>query len=61
VEKVRPGDAIVADQDGAVVVPFKVVEQVIKIAEEREEVRCASSRAANATTAAPRIAAQGAA
>jgi hypothetical protein len=35
---VRPGDAIVADQDGAVVVPFKEVEKVIKIAEEREEV-----------------------
>ena len=36
--QVRPGDAIVADQDGAVVVPFKEVEKVIKIAEEREEV-----------------------
>lgn len=34
----RPGDAVVADQDGAVVVPFKEVEKVIKIAEEREEV-----------------------
>ena len=35
---VRPGDAILADQDGAVVVPEKLVEEVIKVAEEREEV-----------------------
>ena len=35
---VRPGDAIVGDDDGAVVVPYAVVDQVISIAHEREEV-----------------------
>lgn len=35
---VRPGDAILADQDGAVVIPEKLVEEVIRVAEEREEV-----------------------
>lgn len=35
---VRPGDAIVGDQDGVVVVPEKLVEEVIRVAEEREEV-----------------------
>ena len=35
---VRPGDAIVGDDDGAVVVPRAVVDQVIAIAHEREEV-----------------------
>ena len=35
---VRPGDAIVGDEDGAVVVPRSVVDQVISIAHEREEV-----------------------
>ena len=35
---VRPGDAIVGDEDGAVVVPRSVVDQVISIAHQREEV-----------------------
>jgi len=35
---VRPGDAIVGDDDGAVVVPQAAVDQVIAIAHEREEV-----------------------
>ncbi len=35
---VRPGDAVVGDDDGAVVVPRAVVNQVISIAHEREEV-----------------------
>ena len=35
---VRPGDAIVGDDDGAVVVPHAAVDQVIAIAHEREEV-----------------------
>ena len=35
---IRPGDAIVGDDDGAVVVPRAVVDQVIAIAHEREEV-----------------------
>ena len=35
---VRPGDAIVGDDDGAVVVPAAAVDQVIAIAHEREEV-----------------------
>ena len=34
---VRPGDAIVGDDDGVVVVPRAVVQAVIKIATEREE------------------------
>jgi len=35
---VRPGDAIVGDDDGAVVVPRILVDEVIQIAREREEV-----------------------
>jgi len=35
---VRPGDAVVGDDDGAVVVPAAVVDDVIRIAHEREEV-----------------------
>lgn len=35
---VRPGDAVVGDDDGAVVVPHAAVDQVIAIAHEREEV-----------------------
>ena len=35
---VRPGDAVVGDDDGAVVVPATVVDEVIRIAHEREEV-----------------------
>ncbi|HIA76016.1 MAG TPA: ribonuclease activity regulator RraA [Dehalococcoidia bacterium] len=35
---VRPGDAIVGDDDGVVVVPKSEVDEVIKIAHEREEV-----------------------
>ena len=35
---VRPGDAILADQDGAVVCPGSLVEEVIKSAHEREEI-----------------------
>ena len=35
---VRPGDAIVGDDDGVVVVPKSVVHEVIRIAHEREEV-----------------------
>ena len=35
---VRPGDAIVGDDDGAVVVPAAAVDEVIRIAHEREEV-----------------------
>ena len=34
----RPGDAIVGDDDGAVVVPRAIVDDVIQIAREREEV-----------------------
>ena len=35
---VRPGDAIVGDDDGVVVVPQSIVDEVIQIAHEREEV-----------------------
>ena len=35
---VRPGDAVVGDDDGAVVVPKAAVDEVIRIAHEREEV-----------------------
>ena len=35
---VRPGDAIVGDADGVVVVPSSEVDEVIRIAHEREEV-----------------------
>ena len=35
---VRPGDAVVGDDDGAVVVPRSVVDEVIEIAHEREAV-----------------------
>ena len=35
---VRPGDAVVGDDDGAVVVPRILVDEVIQIAKEREEV-----------------------
>ncbi len=35
---VRPGDAVVGDDDGAVVVPRSMVDEVIRIAHEREEV-----------------------
>ncbi len=35
---VRPGDAVVGDDDGAVVVPRSLVDEVIQIAREREEV-----------------------
>ena len=35
---VRPGDAIVGDDDGAVVVPRSEVNEIIKIAHQREEV-----------------------
>ena len=35
---VRPGDAIVGDDDGAVVVPQSIVDEVIDIAHQREEV-----------------------
>lgn len=35
---VRPGDAVVGDDDGAVVVPRPAVDEVIRIAREREEV-----------------------
>ena len=35
---VRPGDAVVGDDDGVVIVPRKVVDEVIQIAHEREEV-----------------------
>lgn len=34
----RPGDAILADQDGVVVVPESKVQQVVDIAREREQV-----------------------
>ena len=34
----RPGDAIVGDDDGVVVVPRTLVDEVIQIAREREEV-----------------------
>jgi hypothetical protein len=35
---VRPGDFIIGDQDGVVVVPQKIAPDVLRIAEEREEV-----------------------
>lgn len=35
---VRPGDFIVGDQDGVVVVPQKIAPDVLRIAQEREEV-----------------------
>ncbi len=35
---VRPGDALVGDDDGVVVVPQSIVEEVIEIAHQREEV-----------------------
>ncbi|MFW6174818.1 MAG: hypothetical protein ACOC5K_03490, partial [Chloroflexota bacterium] len=35
---VRPGDAVVGDEDGVVVVPRNMVDEVIRIAREREEV-----------------------
>ena len=35
---VRPGDAIVGDDDGSVVVPRSLVDEVVQIAQEREEV-----------------------
>ena len=35
---VRPGDALVGDDDGVVVVPQSIVDQVIEIAHQREEV-----------------------
>jgi regulator of RNase E activity RraA len=35
---VRPGDAIVGDDDGVIVVPRPKVNEVIKIAHEREEI-----------------------
>lgn len=35
---VRPGDALVGDDDGAVVVPNSIVDEVIEIAHQREEV-----------------------
>ena len=35
---VRPGDAVVGDDDGAVVVPQAIVDEVISIAHERESV-----------------------
>jgi regulator of RNase E activity RraA len=35
---VRPGDAVVGDDDGVVVVPRGMVDEVIRIAMEREEV-----------------------
>ena len=35
---VRPGDAIVGDEDGVVVVPQAIVDEVIEIAHQREEV-----------------------
>jgi regulator of RNase E activity RraA len=35
---VRPGDAIVGDDDGVVVVPASLVDEVIRIASEREAV-----------------------
>ena len=35
---VRPGDAVVGDDDGVVIVPQSEVESVIRIAQEREEV-----------------------
>ena len=35
---VRPGDAVVGDDDGAVVVPHAIVDEVIQVAHEREEV-----------------------
>jgi regulator of RNase E activity RraA len=35
---VRPGDAIVGDEDGVVVVPHETVDDVIRIAQEREEI-----------------------
>ena len=35
---VRPGDAVVGDDDGVVVVPRSEVDEVIRIAHEREKV-----------------------
>lgn len=35
---VRPGDALVGDDDGVVVVPQSIVEEVIEVAHQREEV-----------------------
>jgi regulator of RNase E activity RraA len=35
---VRPGDAVVGDEDGVVVVPASMVDEVIRIAAEREKV-----------------------
>ena len=35
---VRPGDAVVGDDDGAVVVPRAMVDEVVRIASEREAV-----------------------
>jgi len=35
---VRPGDAILGDQDGVVVIPQSKIEEVLQVAEEREEV-----------------------
>ena len=34
----RPGDALVGDDDGVVVVPQSIVDEVIEIAHQREEV-----------------------
>ena len=37
-QSVHPGDVVVADDDGVVVVPASAVDEVIRIAHEREEV-----------------------